>query len=78
MCGIREGCERMRIRNEETDLSEPKTLKVSLPARLHLKLHSLKILTGTTISDTVEDALDEFFADRGSEQPTLDSAGEAQ
>lgn len=51
----------MRIRNENKDLSEPKTLKVSLPARLHLKLHSLKILSGTTISDTVEEALNEYF-----------------
>lgn len=51
----------MRIRDEGKDLSEPKTLKVSLPARLHLKLHSLKILTGTTISDTVEDAVERYF-----------------
>lgn len=51
----------MRIQNETKDLSEPKTLKVSLPARLHLKLHSLKILSGTTISDTVEQALEEYF-----------------
>lgn len=51
----------MRIRDEGNDLSEPKTLKVSLPARLHLKLHSLKILTGTTISDTVEEAVERYF-----------------
>lgn len=59
----------MRIRNETKDLSEPKTLKVSLPARLHLKLHSLKILSGTTISDTVEEALDAYFDERSSQTP---------
>jgi len=51
----------MRIRDEETDLSEPKTMKVSLPARLHLKLHSVKILTGETISDMVEEAVESYF-----------------
>lgn len=54
----------MRIQEDDVDLSEPKTLKVSLPARLHLQLHSLKILTGTNISDTVEDALNSYFEDR--------------
>lgn len=53
----------MRIRDQEKDLSEPKTLKVSLPARLHLKLHSLKILTGETISDTVQEAVESYFED---------------
>lgn len=60
----------MRIREDDVDLSEPKTLKVSLPARLHLQLHSLKILTGTNISETVEEALDRYFDDRlGDEVP---------
>lgn len=54
----------MRIQEDDVDLSEPKTLKVSLPARLHLQLHSLKILTGTNISDTVEDALNNYFEDQ--------------
>lgn len=51
----------MEIPTPDQDLSEPKTLKITLPARLHLRLHSVKILTGTTISDTVEQALAEFF-----------------
>ncbi len=55
----------MRIKEGDRDLSEPKTLKVSIPARLHLRLHSLKILTGTTISDTVEDALSAYLDEAG-------------
>lgn len=62
----------MRIREQDKDLSEPKTLKVSLPARFHLKLHSLKILTGTTISSTVEEALVAYFDDEGAEDQTVD------
>lgn len=54
----------MRIRDDDIDLSESKTLKVSLPAKLHLQLHSLKILTGTNISDTVEEALDSYFSEQ--------------
>lgn len=55
----------MRIKEDNADLSEPKTLKVTLPARLHLQLHSLKILTGTNISTTVEDALNAYFDEDG-------------
>lgn len=51
----------MEIPTPDHDMSEPKTLKITLPARLHLRLHSVKILTGTTISDTVKQALAEFF-----------------
>lgn len=54
----------MNIRDGDTDLSEEKTLKVSLPAKLHLQLHSVKILKGTNISDTVEAALEAYFDDR--------------
>lgn len=57
----------MRIREEDDELSEPKTLKVSVPTRFYLKLHSRKILTGTTISSTVETALEAFFDDEKAE-----------
>ena len=45
------------IRTPSRDLSEPRTVKVTLPIELHLRLHSLKILSGTSISKAVEDAL---------------------
>lgn len=53
--------------NDDVDLDEPKNLKVTIPARLHLQLHTRKILTGTTISQTVEDALLAFFDADGSQ-----------
>lgn len=67
----------MRIQNDNVDLSEPKTLKVSLPAKMHLQLHSLKILTGKNISDTVEDALDSYFSDQIEEDVEADAGGAA-
>lgn len=51
----------MMIRNSAKDLSEPKTLKVTLPTKLHLQLHQLKILGGQTISETVQAALETHF-----------------
>jgi hypothetical protein len=51
----------MDLPGEDVDLSEPKTLKVGLPTRIHLKLHSVKILTGQNISDTVEAAVEHYF-----------------
>lgn len=52
---------RVKIREGDADLSERKTLKISLPTRLHLQLHSVKILKGENISDTVEAALASHF-----------------
>lgn len=65
----------MRIREEDADLDEAKTLKVSLPARLHLKLHTLKILTGDTISATVEEALVAHL--KGMDQVSVDPDAQA-
>jgi hypothetical protein len=62
----------VKIQEEDTDLSERKTVKVSIPAKLHLQLHTVKILKGKNISDTVEAALDEYFEGRigeGGEPP---------
>lgn len=58
----------MKIHEGDADLSERKTLKVSVPTKLHLKLHSVKILKGENISDTVEAALGEYFDDRLDEE----------
>jgi len=51
----------VRIQNDEADMEESKTMKVQIPTRLHIKLHSLKILSGQTISDTVEEAVESYF-----------------
>lgn len=51
----------MNIKTPDQDLSGSKTLKVSIPKKLHLRLHSRKLLTGTTISETVETALNAYL-----------------
>ncbi|PSG97840.1 hypothetical protein BRD56_03405 [Thermoplasmatales archaeon SW_10_69_26] len=70
----------MDIRDDDMDLDEDKTMKVSLPKRLHLKLHSLKILTGTTVSEMVEEAVVAYFEERadeeGGEEPLGEDLGE--
>lgn len=49
------------IRDQQKDLSERKSIKVKLPIRQHIKLHALKLVTENNISETVEEALDEFL-----------------
>lgn len=39
-----------------------KSIKVKLPIRQHIKLHALKLFTEKNISETVEKALDDYFA----------------
>lgn len=62
----------------DVDLDETKTLKVTLPASMHLKLHSLKVLTGTNISETVEEAVENHLdAEYDDEEiPILPAGGE--
>lgn len=67
---------RMDIRDDNMDLDEDKTMKVSLPKRLHLKLHSLKILTGTTVSEMVEEAVVAYFEERAEEETDGEPLGE--
>lgn len=58
----------MMLKKNPENLSKPKTLKVTLPTRMHLQLHQLKILSGTNISDMVETALDDYLAQLKSSQ----------
>lgn len=72
----------MMIRDHEPDMDQSKTLKVTLPTRMHLKLHQLKILAGKNISTTVEEALDEYFEQyregtEASHEPERSHAGPA-
>ena len=41
-----------------------KEIKVKIPVNYHIKLHTLKVLKGLSISDTVEMALAKYFRDR--------------
>ena len=38
-----------------------KEIKVKIPVGYHIKLHTLKVLKGQSISDTVEIALEKYF-----------------
>ena len=38
-----------------------KEIKVKIPVGYHIKLHTLKVLRGQSISDTVEIALEKYF-----------------
>ncbi|MBI4392419.1 MAG: hypothetical protein HY556_01290 [Euryarchaeota archaeon] len=46
--------------NDE-DLARLKEVKVKIPINYHIKLHSMKVLTGKQISDTITEALDRYF-----------------
>ena len=47
---------------EQVSKSESgKEIKVKIPVGYHIKLHTLKVLKGQSISDTVEIALEKYF-----------------
>lgn len=43
-------------------LGVAKEIKVKIPVGYHIKLHTLKVLKGQSISDTVELALERYFS----------------
>lgn len=51
----------MGIGSEELDLDRTKPVKVSLPLKQHIDLHRVKVLTGKTMSETVQDALEMYL-----------------
>lgn len=46
-----------------------KEVKVRIPAYIHVRLHSVKILTGREMGDVVTEALEKYFANREAAQP---------
>ena len=46
----------------ERSTAQNKDLKVRIPVKYHMQLHTLKILRGKSLSDAVTEALDEYFA----------------
>ncbi len=59
----------------QKELSERKEVKVKIPLGFHLKLHSLKVITGKHISDAVTEALEAYFTEGGEAPPDLEQAG---
>lgn len=56
---------RMDIQEAKKDLTEGKELKVKIPVQYHVKLHSIKILEGTQMRETIMAALDAYFSNHG-------------
>ncbi|MFA5862309.1 MAG: hypothetical protein WDA16_11510 [Candidatus Thermoplasmatota archaeon] len=52
----------MLIHDPKLDLTRSKEVKVKIPVSHHIKLHSMKVLTGKQISDAITEALDAYFA----------------
>ena len=62
----------MMIRDPKPDPARAKEVKVKIPVSHHIKLHSMKVLTGKQISDAITEALDAYFAaQRVDEVPSL-------
>ncbi|MEA3201390.1 MAG: hypothetical protein QOE90_2818 [Thermoplasmata archaeon] len=51
----------MMIEAERQRAEHGKEIKVKIPVGYHIKLHTLKVLKGQSISDTVEIALERYF-----------------
>lgn len=61
----------MMIREPKPDPARAKEVKVKIPVSHHIKLHSMKVLTGKQISDAVTEALDFYFANHAVANHTL-------
>ena len=48
-------------RKKPANLHEDKEIKVRIPLDYHIKLHTVKVVQGTAISDTVKVALENYF-----------------
>jgi len=62
----------MLIDEPKHDMTRDKEVKVKIPLGHHVKLHSLKVLTGKPICDAVREALDMYFATQPHELPLFD------
>lgn len=62
----------MIINERRESLDRVKEVKVKIPVTYHVKLHSMKVLTGKQISDAVTEALEFYFQHKRSETLTAD------
>lgn len=64
---------------ERKPVERVKEVKVKIPINYHIKLHSMKVLTGKAISDTVTEALEAYFGHMktGPDEADLRAAAEA-
>jgi hypothetical protein len=50
-------------RRKPSSMADDKEIKVRIPLDYHIKLHTVKVVSGVPISDTVKDALEAYFAE---------------
>lgn len=48
-------------RRKPNAMSDDKEIKVRIPLDYHIKLHTVKVVSGVPISDTVKVALEDYF-----------------
>jgi hypothetical protein len=61
------------LNTPKRDVNEPKEVKVKIPMGHHIKLHSVKVLTGKPISEAVTEALDLYFRAHPLERAMVDA-----
>jgi DNA-binding protein Fis len=55
-------------RKKPAMMTDDKEIKVRIPLDYHIKLHTVKVVSGVPISDTVKDALEAYFAELNKEE----------
>ena len=61
-------------RRKPAALHEDKEIKVRIPLDYHIKLHTVKVVNGTAISDTVKVALESYFEELAKENGQAQAA----
>ncbi len=56
-------------RNKLATRQEEKEIKVRIPLDYHIRLHTVKVVKGQNISETVKEALENYFADLRQDAP---------
>ena len=56
-------------RKKPGTMHEDKEIKVRIPLDYHIKLHTVKVVSGTAISETVKAALESYFEEISKDAP---------
>jgi hypothetical protein len=56
-------------RKKPNAMNEEKEIKVRIPLDYHIKLHTVKVVQGTAISETVKAALENYFEEISKDAP---------
>ena len=68
----------MLINDPKGHPNQDKEVKVKIPMSYHVRLHSMKVLTGKPISDAVTEALEAYFQTHPLGHATFASVLEAE